>query len=869
MMPLPHNTRTGFALLMTIIAVAGLTLLLVGLLTVISLERKTARSYSDAARADFAAESGLTVALAAASNIASRDDSLVFRIEDPLAPTVPTTDRPLGFREQFYTYGAIFENGAWRGIPLFSGEPESNLGENRIDTQVLTDSLLKSITDTIVIGTTTEHDASIPRAKWVDVPSSNPDGYDMRYAFWIEDLAGRIDGKTAGTIPRGEGHSPTEINYATILDPQVTNPTLPTQLIQARENLRTSASLRTVFKASKFQAKLLEPHIHFYDTRPSVSPLKLIPQGFGYTDAGQPAPDLNAFVAEKNVDGIADHIERQLPSFSDRKGGFPAGEDYLKTLAASIIDYADIDSDATVGVDHRGVDSYPFVNEMYDRYEITAQTDDATEITVETYIELWNLSQLEISGEVEFTNLNRMSFRMPPGVTHRFSDWTYPPHNVTIPPNGFKVIYLGEKTYSFPHTTGIPIQLDFNASWQNNYDLKWNGVSVDKSRYGVERTGGYLEVAPRPNGDDEFTYNWKGNGSPTHHRGNGQTGDPRASYYVDYRVRNHTYEKSNWGGRAEKHVSNPRLMNANTYQVLLTEWPDKGNNSIAGVRPPNDKVRPIARTGPNMTALDDGTPYPSNQPTMAPAYISNKGSYRSLAELGHIFDPAQWENITDPKHHAPQKIAGGGLSLAIGRPEFPPFDKDSLRAAQLLDIFSLTPSTEVTAHRVNVNTAPREVLRSMFVGLGLSADPANPEIAPPLEYQIGDILADRLIAHRNKFPLRGPSDLNLIRKDTLPRSEPESLFGNPAAYPNGKTPPEQWDDAGREELFRKTLGLVTFQSKIFRIVVMAEVLDTSGRAVAKTAREYHYRLEPARDTITGLIIPGAPIRMIKLYENHL
>lgn len=863
-----RNPSPGFALPMTIIAVAGLTLLLVGLLTVLSLERKTARSYSDNARADLAAESGLAVALATLSEIASRDDSIVFRIEDPLEPTVPATDRPLGFREQFFTYGAVFEKGAWRGIPLFSGEPESNLGESRIDAKDLTTSLSAYVAEATAIGTTTEHDANIPRAKWVEIPSSDPDGYDMRYAFWIEDLAGRIDGKTAGTIPRGEGLSPAEINYATILDPQAADPALPPQLIAARGNLRTSASLRTVFDSST-EAKLLEPHIHFYDTLPSTPPPKLIPQGFGYADAGQPAPDLNAFVAEKDVDGIAEHIERQLPSFADRKGGFPVGEDYLKTLAASIIDYADADSDATVGPGYRGVDSYPFVNEMYDRYEITGQTDDATEITVETYIELWNLSQLEISGEVEFTNLNRMTFRMPPGVNHQFTDWTYPPRKVVIPANGFKVLYLGEKTYSFPHTTGLPIQLDFRASWQNNFELKWNGVAVDKSRYGVERTGGYLEIAPRPNGNDEFTYNWKGNGSPTHHRDNGQTGDPRASYYVDFRIRNHTYERSNWGGRAVKHVSNPGMMNPNTYQVLLTEWPDKGNNSTSGIRPPNDRVRPAARTGADTATLDDGTPYPPNQPAMAPAFISNEGSYGSLAELGHIFDPAQWEKITDPADHTPQKTAGGGLSLAIGRPEFPPFDKDGLRAAQLLDIFSPTPAAGVTAHRINVNTAPREVLRSLFVGLELSADPANPEIVPPLEYEIGDILADHVIARRMEFPLRGLSDLNLICKETLPGLEREPFFGNPAAYPVGKTPPEQWDDAGREELFRKTLGLVTFQSKIFRIVVMAEVLDASGRAVARTAREYHYRVEPVRDAATGLVIPGAPVRIMKLYENHL
>jgi hypothetical protein len=124
----PHKIPTahpGLALPMTIIAVAGLTLLLVGLLTVLTLERKTARSYSDAARADLAVESGLAVALATIAEVTVTDGSLVFRLEDPTSPTVTSADRPLGYREQYFTYGAVFENGVWRGIPLFSGADET------------------------------------------------------------------------------------------------------------------------------------------------------------------------------------------------------------------------------------------------------------------------------------------------------------------------------------------------------------------------------------------------------------------------------------------------------------------------------------------------------------------------------------------------------------------------------------------------------------------------------------------------------------------------------------------------------------------------------------------------------------------------
>lgn len=865
--------RPGLALPMTIIAVAGLTLLLVGLLTVLTLERKTARSYSNAARADLAVESGLAVALGTLTEIAKRDDSIVFRIEDPVEPTVTSTERPLGFREQFFTYGAIYENGNWRGLPLFSGATETALGTTRIDTASLLTSLGPYIMDAVAIGRLSEHDQNVPRAKWVEIPAIDAKDYTTRYSYWIEDLSGRIDGRTAATLPRGEGLSPAEIDYATILEPTTEEPTLPISLTSARANLLTPASIRPLFTGAErpsrpIDGKRLEPYIYFFPDSPiDPAPPKTIPQGFGYADAGQPTPDLNKFVTDKDVDGLTDHIKKQIPTFEQRKGGFPASEDYVKTIAASIIDYADTDNDATTGTGYRGVDSYPFVNELFDRYEITGQTDEETEISVETYIELWNLSHQQINGEIQFTNINTMRFKMPPNGDQQFAQFTLPPQNVSIPPNGFKVLYLGEKKYTFANGVGRPVQLIFYASQQQNFELRWNGLVVDKARYGVERTGGFLEPAPRPNGDDQYTYNWKGNASPTHNTNAGQTGDPRASYYVDSTYRNHTYNKSNWGGRSEKRGTTT----PSTYEVRISDWPDKGSSSTSGIRPPNDKVRPISKSGGSATALENGTPYPLNQPEMAPAFISNSGRYDSLAELGNVFDPAQWEKIEDSAAYNSQKNAGGGVSLAIGRPELPPFDKDGLRAAQLLDIFSLSPATGAApklGEPVNINTAPREVLRTLLGGLTLSADPANPAIVPPRENQCGDLFADNVIARRAKFPLRSFSDLTLIGKTQPPATNEIRFFGNPASYPAGVMPGATWDDAGREELFRKVGGLVKFQSKTFRIVVAGETLDTQGRTIARSACEYHYRVEPQRDA-NGMPLPASSVTFTKLYEKNL
>lgn len=122
----PACQRRGFALPMTVMALAGMMLLLIALLSLLTLERKTARSYSDATRADMAVESGLADAIATISPVAGRDDTLVFRLDDPVSPVIPaTTSQPS--REQFFTFGAQYDTTRklWRVLPLSADSAKS------------------------------------------------------------------------------------------------------------------------------------------------------------------------------------------------------------------------------------------------------------------------------------------------------------------------------------------------------------------------------------------------------------------------------------------------------------------------------------------------------------------------------------------------------------------------------------------------------------------------------------------------------------------------------------------------------------------------------------------------------------------------
>ena len=198
------------------------------------------------------------------------------------------------------------------------------------------------------------------------------------------------------------------------------------------------------------QARALEMHTTggwaAYDER------ALIPFDAGIVDGGLPKLNLNRVLAELEeaaddgepakftaeiaaVKEIADHIERHLPGFAGRKGGYPlplqASGDaarqkaYLRCLAAGIIDYADTDALPTMDgnplVDvatkstnpdasnsrpaerypsYRGVDAYPLVSEQWQRYRFEGSANNQVQLSVTQFVEVWNLTNQRIQGEV-------------------------------------------------------------------------------------------------------------------------------------------------------------------------------------------------------------------------------------------------------------------------------------------------------------------------------------------------------------------------------------------------------------------------------------------------------------------------------------
>lgn len=192
------------------------------------------------------------------------------------------------------------------------------------------------------------------------------------------------------------------------------------------------------------------------------------------------------------VTEIKNHIESYIPDFKERGGDFP--EDYVKTIAANIIDYADTDSQSTYSsadpskVDssgYRGVDSYPFVNELLFvvTRENTGDSDSEksfVKITVEPWVELWNPSDQMIEGSIAFkydfhykVSNDHTTIKQPKfielkkfnqsGVTvttddidkntrwSKFFPLAYPDApNTSVPlkPNEYRMVKMGSVTYS-------------------------------------------------------------------------------------------------------------------------------------------------------------------------------------------------------------------------------------------------------------------------------------------------------------------------------------------------------------------------------------------------------------------------------------
>ena len=251
----------------------------------------------------------------------------------------------------------------------------------------------------------------------------------------------------------------------------------------------------------------------------------------------------------------------------------------------------------------------------------------------------------------------------------------------------------------------------------------------------------------------------------------------------------------------------------------------------------------------------------------------------------------------------------GGNTLRIGRPEHDMFaQKPGTRASRLLDLFhcglplagregrQLGDVRQVEGH-VNINTASRDVLRTLAAGI-LVTDPeigqeasfdTRGAFAPRVSDRFGEIsssdsqsssegfsdeaglIADAIIAGR---PFVSRSQLaDLVYPDDLAninlRGRP--VFGNKYNHSPGQR--LQRTDRAAEEVFARVYNSSTIRSRNFRVHVVGQSLEQtpSGNIRVKATRKKSYRVfaDPGtRNARTGAI-DSANLKVLSLYETNL
>ncbi len=783
--PLPRDARDGFSLPAVLIIVVGMLILAVALLLVTGIERSTARSFVDFERAGLAVRAGFEELQDVLIEDAMNDQFVVLGAERGQATGVERTRAPYLFIARPHDDGPA---GGIRYEPLFSHHRAPSPG-----TTFETPSAEAAVDDApggSVEFTTLPYQEPV-RASWVYLTDGN--GRNVaRYAYWVEDMQGRLDASKAGNadgeggthvraaypfpapgVPVGE--DPDEPSLAVValyaIDPETAEDgqgDLAQTLMENRDLMISPGSLlaaaggRAPLDRDPRTGRLADPRMRAVEESLAANHIAYLERpeipfapGIDPRAVGEPKMNLNEMLGMPPGDAVnemAGHIRRALPEFDDRKGGFP--EDYLRTLAANALGYATDSEEPIVSPgEYRGVGAYPLVSEFLMRFRwndiFVEDGRKYVELTVTTYVELWNMNQIPVSGtarvsyetgyafplgpipEVSLRNVEPAGegddFDGPAETIHDLSffdgHYWFPTFDVSLEPNEYRVINCGTVTYRYDvggPDVWIPSPLilegeTFGTS-EAGYRLLWNGVKVDRAGGGLHRNDSSLnypsDTAGRPRQRVRTTIP-----GHSHTRGGSfvnNMGDPRMAWYLQAPQDANAYP-GNYSPnrrnirRGSVYDSDPAAKPKVYGRVLPSEWPDGGHNS------PFATGNPFSTTDQRVNPDDPRwfNNLPALVPDDSPQRLSRRGRFFSATELGHVYDPLMWRP-TYPETAATNEIRrgfmptgkdrwpdvlasspastdhGGGNTLRVGRPEHPAFDQAgdrSRHAVRLLDLF--------------------------------------------------------------------------------------------------------------------------------------------------------------------------------------
>jgi hypothetical protein len=478
-----YPNEQGVALVTTVIVVAMLAVVGVALMQSTAADRASSRSVANYTRAQLAAEAGVGMAGALLAMQMTNDHFIVVANTNRQIFVGNGSNQPAGSFAYTPTFSTV--NSVTSAVtPLVTnGIPVTNPPAGPNTTNFTFTNLPGGLSAT-----------SPPAISWVYLTTTNAAGQavtNARFAFWVEDLAGKLDLSVVGTTDSTVGRRPTGTNPAEIalwsvfnpgVNSDVANPTAGA-LINARSNILTAATARLVNAAvttdilAEFAANL----------RHDTNEPELIPFGFGYADQGKAKYDLNTNTAAAGVGVIAGIITGNLRNptngsitfaSTNRSGGM-AGDRYVNAIAASMVDYVDSGNLPTSGgsgaTAYRGIEGLPFVTETATAIQWMAHGTNITgfggkiadEIHVENYVELWNSTDKAFSGKVGVSFVNDYAcgsvngFPIDLRITNssvnssvlNTSGFSLPDYEINVvpplEPNEYRAFSLGTNVYRF------------------------------------------------------------------------------------------------------------------------------------------------------------------------------------------------------------------------------------------------------------------------------------------------------------------------------------------------------------------------------------------------------------------------------------
>lgn len=859
------RSQNGFTLIATIMILALLVVMLVGSFSTNTTELAVSRSHFNDYRTTLAVESAFRAATRKAfRQIEKSGDFVVFRWQQTGSSASHT--RPVVYLTAEYDPSTS----KWQYQPLISGAkailPTTDLvprpGGNTLETAIMNPS---NLADKFLdfekfipgIGASGWADKPLaPRWEYIDFRpvssgtaplSSNPNdpkakGQDLRvrYCYWVEDLAGKLDGDLAGNTngpnathlrgqpARNEEHVRQAALYSLFPPapgvPGTTFPNLDTaatstqdnDLINRRQYVLTNDTFKQIGMGSAAADTMLKKNVNF--GVPMAYEREVIPRkpGIAPNMWGKPKLAINKLIeraeSDTSPDGsgerhaaiteLAEHIKSALPIFGrDRAGGnvgdsglnsayqgIPYGklmtaDEYVYSLAANIIDYAD--RDQTPSVDpawvrstttsgygpgdtnvpkYRGIDLQPYCVGYTTRFFISDWSSTSVTAQVSVWMSLWNPTDREIEGdlEVRFTEgrtvLNGVYINPPNneyqlGSRPRLPHLNLPSKRISLGPNEF--IHVPWYDVHQLTATGFdPNKLNKNTFYlcaddfggvslfDGGFQIFWNGKLADRTRRPDNINRPYHNNAtlldkaklgkwffacsgvadssyPAP--DPRGTLYTAGMVDKT---GSADGSGNRGYYFREARYVDCWF----WGGKAV------RTKHGDTYNPgqWLNDPGHQSDNPTQFNTSPSELETPDLHVNQNASVK---APLPEKAPAHVkhpiddyPVGYTGPGYYESLAELGYVFDPSAWKR--DSTGETPG-FQGGGRTLRIGSPElkkfkFIPNDANQppgRAATDLLDILCLEEKRPVKG-LVNINSASQEVLRSLVAGVEIKSESA-------------------------------------------------------------------------------------------------------------------------------------------------